>query len=181
MIIRGKIQFVSKHSQDSPDSVADVTILGIGNLLMGDEGVGIHVLNKLHESYTFSPTINFVDGGTIGIDLIPYFEECQKMIIIDAVDFQETPGYYKTLANDEIRYRFNTKLSLHHAGLSDVLSIIELQDIKPPDMILVGIQPDKIEMGLELSNTIQNKLDEIFSIIINKLTSWGIDCKQISN
>jgi hydrogenase maturation protease len=172
---------VSKHSQDSQDSSADVTILGIGNLLMGDEGVGIHVLNKLCESYTFSPAINLIDGGTIGIDLIPYFEDCNKMIIIDAVDFHEKPGYYKSLANKEIQYRFNTKLSLHHAGLSDVLSIIQLQEIKPPEMILVGIQPEKIEMGIELSNTVQNKLDEIFSLIINKLGEWGIDSKPISN
>ena len=168
---------MSKHYQDS----IDVTILGIGNLLMGDEGVGIHALNTLQESYTFSPDINFVDGGTIGIDLIPYFEDCKRMIIIDAVDFQKEPGYVGVLQKEEIKYRFNTKLSLHHAGLSDVLSIIELQEIEAPDMVLIGVQPEKVERGIELSATIQNKLAEILTLIVNKLDKWDIDCKSISN
>lgn len=168
---------MSKHYQDS----IDITILGIGNLLMGDEGVGIHALNKLQESYTFSPDINFVDGGTIGIDLIPYFEDCKKMIIIDAVDFQEEPGYVGVLQNEEIKYRFNTKLSLHHAGLSDVLSIIELQEIEAPDMILIGVQPEKVEMGLNLTETISNKMDSVIQIILNKLEEWNIKSKPASS
>jgi hydrogenase maturation protease len=168
---------VSKHYQDS----IDVTILGIGNLLMGDEGVGIHALNKLQESYTFSPDINFVDGGTIGIDLIPYFEDCKNMIIIDAVDFQEEPGYVGVLQNEEIKYRFNTKLSLHHAGLSDVLSIIELQEIEAPDMVLIGIQPEKVEMGLELTETTSNKMESVIQIILNKLEEWNIKSKPVSS
>ncbi len=172
---------MSKHYHDSQDSNSEVTILGIGNLLMGDEGVGIHALNKLQESYTFSPAINFIDGGTIGIDLIPYFEECNKMIIVDAVDSQKEPGYIVTLENEEIHYRFNTKLSLHHAGLSDVLSIIKLQEIKAPDMILIGVQPEKVEMGLELSDTVGTKMDQILKIITSKLSKWGIESKPISD
>jgi len=148
---------------------------------MGDEGVGIHALNKLQESYTFSPDINFVDGGTIGIDLIPYFEDCKKMIIIDAVDFQKEPGYVGVLQNDEIKYRFNTKLSLHHAGLSDVLSIIELQGIEAPDMVLIGVQPEKVEMGLELTETISNKMESVIQIMLNKLEEWNIKSKPVSS
>ena len=148
---------------------------------MGDEGVGIHALNKLQESYTFSPDINFVDGGTIGIDLIPYFEDCKKMIIIDAVDFQEAPGYIGVLQNEEIKYRFNTKLSLHHAGLSDVLSIIELQDIKAPDMVLIGVQPEKVEMGLELTETISKKMDSVIQIMLKKLEEWNIKSNPASS
>jgi hydrogenase maturation protease len=172
---------VLKHYQDSQDSSSDVTILGIGNLLMGDEGVGIHVIDSIYSTYSFSPAINFIDGGTIGIDLIPYFEECKKMMIIDAVDSQEEPGYIVTLENDAIHYRFNTKLSLHHAGLSDVLSIIKLQEIDAPDMILIGIQPQIVEMGLELSATVGDKMPQIINIITNKLTEWGIECKKISS
>ena len=172
---------MSKHYLDSLNSDSDVTILGIGNLLMGDEGVGIHALNKLQESYTFSPDINFIDGGTIGIDLIPYFEECKKMIIIDAVDSQEEPGHIVTLKNEEIHYRFNTKLSLHHAGLADVLSIIKLQDIAAPDMTLIGVQPEVVEMGLDLSTTVENKMQDILKIIVDKLEEWGIECKLNSN
>lgn len=165
-----------KHYQDS----TDVTILAIGNLLMGDEGVGIHAMNILRESYIFNPEINFVDGGTIGIDLIPYFEECKKMIIIDAVDFQQQPGYIGTLKNKEIKYRFNTKLSLHHAGLSDVLSIIELQEIEAPDIVLIGVQPEKVEMGLELTKTVSDQMDSIVQIVRETLKDWKVESKSTS-
>jgi len=171
---------VSKHYQDSQYSTADVVVLGIGNLLLGDEGVGIHVIESMDKSYTFSPSINFIDGGTSGIDLIPYFEECKKMIIIDAVDSHEEPGYITILKNEEIHYRFNTKLSLHYSGLSDVLSIMKLQEITAPDMILIGVQPKIVEIGIELSNTISEKMEHILKIITNKLEEWGIECKPIS-
>jgi hydrogenase maturation protease len=172
---------VSKHYHDSPGSSSDITILGIGNLLMGDEGIGIHTLNTLRESYAFSPDINFIDGGTTGLDLIPFFENCKKMIIIDAVDFQKEPGYIESLNNDEIQYRFNTKLSLHHAGLSDVLSVLQLQDIPFPEMVLIGVQPKVVELGMELSDVIKEKHPNIISNIIDTLTKWGIECSPVSS
>ncbi len=172
---------MSKHYLDSQVSPADVTVLGIGNLLMGDEGVGIHLIRTLEESYTFSPFINLIDGGTTGLDLIPYFEECKKMIIVDAVDSQEKPGYIETLYNEEIHYKFNTKLSLHHAGLSDVLSVIKLQGIASPDMMLLGIQPLKVEMGLELSDVIANRMESLLDKVTKKLEEWGIECKLDSD
>ena len=171
---------MSKHYLDSQVSLADITVLGIGNLLMGDEGVGIHLIQTLEKFYTFSPSINLIDGGTTGLDLIPYFENCEKMIIVDAVDFQEEPGHIGTLHNEEIHYRFNTKLSLHHAGLADVLSVIKLTDIPSPDMMLIGVQPLIVEMGIKLSDVISDKMGKVLSIIIEKLKEWEIDCKLTS-
>ena len=172
---------MSKHYLDSQVSPADVTVLGIGNLLMGDEGVGIHLIQTLKESYTFSPSINLIDGGTTGLDLIPYFEYCEKMIIVDAVDFQEEPGYIGTLYNEEIHYKFNTKLSLHHAGLADVLSVIKLTDIPSPDMMLIGVQPLHVKMGINLSDKIADKMEQLLNTVIEKLEEWGIECKPISD
>ena len=171
---------MSKHYLDSPGSEADITVLGIGNLLMGDEGVGLHALKVLQKTYTFSPSINFIDGGTTGLDLIPYFEECKKMIIIDAMDSQKEPGYIEVLIDDEIRYRFNTKLSLHHAGLSDVLSVLQLQEIPFPKLTFIGVQPKLVEMQLELSNEIESVMDNIIEIAVKKLTDWNINCKKIT-
>ena len=172
---------MSKHYLDSQVSPADVTVLGIGNLLMGDEGVGIHIIQTLEKSYTFSPSINLIDGGTTGLDLIPYFENCEKMIIVDAVDFQEKSGHIGTLHNEEIHYRFNTKLSLHHAGLSDVLSVIKLTDIPSPDMMLLGVQPQIVEMGIKLSDVIANKMEQLLNKVTEKLEEWGIECKLDSD
>lgn len=172
---------MSKHYLDSQVSPADITVLGIGNLLMGDEGVGIHLIQTLEKSYTFSPSINLIDGGTTGLDLIPYFENCEKMIIVDAVDFQEEPGHIGTLINEEIHYRFNTKLSLHHAGLADVLSVIKLTDIPSPDMMLLGVQPQIVKMGIKLSDVIANKMELLLNLVTEKLEEWGIECRLVSN
>lgn len=170
-----------KPFPDSQNSSSDVAVLGIGNILMGDEGVGIHVIQTLEKSYTFSPSINLIDGGTTGFDLIPYFEDCEKMIIVDAIDFQKEPGYIGSLYNEEIHYRFNTKISLHHAGLADVLSVIKLTDIPSPDMMLIGVQPLHVKMGINLSDVIANKMEQILNTVTEKLEEWGIECKQISD
>ena len=175
------MQSVSKHYLDSRNNSAKITVLGIGNLLMGDEGVGIHVIASMEKAYTFSPVINLIDGGTTGFDLIPYFEDCEKMIIIDAVDFQKKPGYIGTLYDEEIYYRFNTKLSLHHAGLADVLSVLKLQDIPFPDMMLIGVQPRYVKVGINLSDDIADKMDQVLDTIIRKLEEWGIKCTKKSD
>ncbi len=68
-------------------SRTDVTILGLGNILMQDEGIGVHIANLLNNNYTFTPPVKIIDGGTTGTDLLPYFENSNKILIIDAANF----------------------------------------------------------------------------------------------
>ncbi|MBE9511822.1 MAG: hydrogenase maturation protease, partial [Bacteroidetes bacterium] len=66
-----------------------ITILGLGNILMQDEGIGVHIANLLDKTYRFEPEIRIIDGGTTGTDLLPYFEDSNKVLIIDAVNFEK--------------------------------------------------------------------------------------------
>ena len=157
----------------------DITVLGIGNLLMHDDGVGIHAIQTLMEKYSFEPTIRLIDGGTMGSELLPIFEESEKIIIVDAVNFNKEPGFIGTIENDDILKRLMTKLSMHHLGLTDVLSHVKLLDIEPDQIYLVGIQPEDLnELTMELSEAVASRLDRMIEVVILKLKEWGIEATQ---
>lgn len=154
-----------------------IAVLGIGNLIMQDEGVGIHVIRKLEKEYTFQPKIELIDGGTSGSELYGFFEDNDKMIIVDAVNFDEDPGFIGTIEKDDILKRLNTKMSMHNLGLTDVLSHVKLLDIEPSEIFLVGVQPAIIELHDELSEIVSKRVDRILEVIIMKLAEWKVSCK----
>ena len=122
----------------------------------------------------FDPEIELIDGGTSGSELYGFFEHNDKMIIVDAVNFEKEPGFIGTIEKDDILKRLNTKMSMHNLGLTDVLSHVKLLDIEPSEIFLVGIQPEKIELTEELSETISNRMDRILEVIFMKLAEWKV-------
>jgi hydrogenase maturation protease len=152
-----------------------ITVLGLGNILMRDEGIGVYIANLLNTTYKFEPDIQIIDGGTTGTDLLPYFESSNKILIIDAVNFEKFPGYIEIIKNDDILATITEKISMHHLGLSDVLSIIKLLDIQPQEICLVGIEPVDLELGLEVSDDIKKISGEILETVLSILKSWGIE------
>ncbi|MBC8214494.1 MAG: HyaD/HybD family hydrogenase maturation endopeptidase [Candidatus Marinimicrobia bacterium] len=154
---------------------SDIVILGLGNTLLMDEGVGVFVANKLKDTYNFNPQIEIIDGGTFGLDLLPYIENKEKVLIIDAVNFGRQSGYIGVLKNDEIVVQINTKMSVHHIGLSDIISATKLRDTEPNEMVMVGIQPKSLDTGMELTTEIRNKIDDIIKIILTQLDKWNIE------
>ena len=155
-----------------------IAVMGIGNILMQDEGIGVHIIREL-EKYDFNPHIALIDGGNMGIDLLPFLDEHNKMIIIDAVDFEKNPGFIDTIENDDILTLFTTKMSLHHLGLKDVLSYAKLLDQTPEELCLIGIQPEKIEMEMQLSKTISSQTDKLTNLVLQKLETWGVTSKGL--
>jgi len=153
---------------------AEIAVMGIGNILMQDEGIGVHIIREL-EKYDFNPHISLIDGGNMGMDLLPFFDEYNRMIIVDAVDFEKEPGFIDTIENDDILTLFTTKMSLHHLGLKDVLSYAKLLDQTPEDLCLIGIQPEKVEMEIQLSKTIQSRFNKLVNLSLLKLKTWGVD------
>jgi hydrogenase maturation protease len=151
-----------------------VTLIGLGNLLMRDEGVGIHAVNYIEKNFILPPGLEIVDGGTSGLDLLPFIEDREYVIFVDAVNFKREPGYISVLRNDEIPALFGVKDSLHHMGLMDVLAAAQLLERLPTEMCLIGIQPQSIETGLELTKIIAAKLPSLINRIISQITSWGV-------
>jgi hydrogenase maturation protease len=153
-----------------------VTLIGLGNLLMRDEGVGVQAVRAVEERYEIPPDVEIVDGGTSGLDLLPYIEGRNRVLFVDAVNFGQEPGYIGVLENQEIPALFARKDSLHHLGLMDVLATAQLLDVTPRNLCLIGIQPLSLEIGLELSELLQTRMELLVAQIITKLGDWGIAC-----
>jgi hydrogenase maturation protease len=151
-----------------------VTLIGLGNMLMRDEGVGIHAVNYIGKNFTIPLDLQIIDGGTSGLDLLPFIEDRDCVIFVDAVNFNREPGYIDVLTNEQIPALFGVKDSLHHMGLMDVLAAAQLLERLPREMCLIGIQPQSIETGLELTETITAKLPSLIEKIIYQIGFWGV-------
>ncbi len=155
-----------------------ITLIGLGNILLRDEGVGVQAVRALLERCEAPPGLEIVDGGTAGLDLLPFIEGRDRVLFVDAVNFGQEPGFIGELKNEEIPAFFAVKSSLHHLGLADVLAAAQLLDTLPPEICLIGIQPHTLELGLELSAVLQARLDAFLEQILAKLRDWGISCPR---
>lgn len=153
----------------------NIAILGIGNILLSDEGIGVHAINKLKDEYEFPEYVKLIDGGTMGLDLLPFFEGNDKVLIIDAVNFRKEPGTIDIIEGDKIPGFLTSKLSVHQIGLPDMLFAARLMGIPPVEMSLIGIQPKSMESGIELSEEIKMKLDTLVEKILQKLREWEVE------
>lgn len=151
-----------------------VTVLGLGNILLSDEGVGVYAAAALSERFIFSPSVDIIDGGTMGLDLLPLFQDRDRILIIDAVDFGKDPGHIGIVEGDAIRSVLNTKLSVHHIGLADLLFTAKLTREDPLELCLIGIQPHSLETGVNMTAHISGQFDNILKIIVHKLKQWNV-------
>ncbi len=154
-----------------------ITLLGLGSLLMQDEGVGIHAVRYIQENYETSG-LEIIDGGTGGMDLLPFIENRDRLLVVDAANFGQEPGYIGVRRDEEIPALFGVKASLHHLGLADVLAAAQLMDIAPKEICLIGMQPQTIALGLELTELIQKKLPDLVALTIKQLEDWGVECRE---
>ncbi len=151
-------------------------LIGLGNIVLSDEGIGVHAINVIKQRCTFEPPVEVVDGGTLGLDLLSYFEGKDAVVIVDAVNFNREPGFISILRDEEIPSTINMKLTVHHIGLSDILSSLRLLGKSPKQIILVGIQPESLEMGLEMTHTLKSRLKEVVDTTIEQLKEIGHRC-----
>ncbi|GAB4533767.1 MAG: HyaD/HybD family hydrogenase maturation endopeptidase [Anaerolineae bacterium] len=149
-------------------------ILGVGNILMGDEGVGVWVIEHLQAHYTFPEEVQVLDGGTMGLDLLTYLEGVERLLVVDALDACQPPGTIVRLADDQIpAFLGRRKLSPHQIGLADLLSVASLRGQMPHQTVLIGVQPASLETKLGLSPTIQAQLPSILEKLLSEMESWG--------
>jgi hydrogenase maturation protease len=154
-------------------------IVGIGNYIMSDDAAGIHAVGALRESYTFPEEVELIDGGTKGIELLPYLEDCRRLMLIDAVDFREPPGTVKVIEGDKMKAFLDLKFSVHQIGIPDMLFALDFKGIKPPQMCLVGIQPASLETGTEMTEAVSASFGDLLDAAISRLGDWGVEARAI--
>ena len=148
-------------------------VLGVGNPLMGDDGLGIAVAAHVQSVWGDAPELLIVDGGTWGMNLLPVIEQARRLLIVDAIDRGADPGTFVTLQRDEIPRYFGRTLSPHQLDLREVLALAELRGTLPQETTAVGIQPANIELSLELSPEVTAAVPALMDDIECRLRRWG--------
>jgi hydrogenase maturation protease len=149
-----------------------ITILGIGNTLFTDEGVGIHLLPILQEKFKNDVDIEIIEGLTDGMKLLGPVEDAENLIIIDAINAGKDPGTIISLQGDEIPAYFGVKMSIHQMGFQEVLLAAKLRERYPKRIVMFGLQPASLELGLELTIKVSEKLPELAAAVFNQVKDW---------
>lgn len=152
-----------------------VLVLGIGNLIMSDDSVGVRLVQRLQEDYRFPEAVSLHDGGTLGPELLPLLEGVEKLLVVDAVETGKPPGTVVRLTGDDIPLVMGAKLSPHQLGLTDLLAVATLQGVIPQEVVVWGIQPENFGLGLEMSPAVASRMDALESGVLQELRSWNID------
>ena len=141
---------------------------------MGDDGAGVRAVQRLAAGHSFPPGVRLLDGGTLGLDLLPFLEGLDRLLIIDALETGGPPGTIARLTGEMIPVAFETRLSPHQMGLRDLLAVSDLMGNRPPAMTLLGVQPETIEPGTDLSPPVESALDILVEMALRELRGWGI-------
>ena len=150
-----------------------VVVLGVGNVLMADEGVGVHAVERLQSRFRLAEDIEVVDGGTTGMELLPMLHGADQLIIVDAVRVGKPPGSVVRLEGDEVPAFFKTKLSPHQIGVSDMLAALKFGGGAPARVVMIGVQPVSLELSMDLSPEVAARLDEVVGLVCDELAALG--------
>jgi hydrogenase maturation protease len=148
-------------------------ILGIGNTLLSDEGVGIHMLGYLREHFPELSGVSYLDGGTLSFTLAPWIEDADNLVVVDAAELNATPGSVQVFEGDAMdRFAGKTKRSVHEVSLGDLLAIAHLTDALPHNRALVAIQPGNVDWGPNLSDPVLRALPEAAHQLVCLTRKW---------
>jgi hydrogenase maturation protease len=150
-----------------------VVVIGLGNPLMGDDGLGLAVLDELRTGYSLPPDVELVDGGTWGMNLLPVIEDADELILIDAIDAAEKPGTLVRLEHSYLPRYLATKISPHQVDLRDVLALAELRGTLPADTVALGLQPESVELRNSLSDVLRCRVAILADAVVQELARRG--------
>lgn len=149
-------------------------ILGIGNTLLSDEGVGIHLLQALQARYPEIHNVEYLDGGTLSFSLASWIETADRLIVLDAAEFHQAPGTIRSLRNEEMdRFLGLPRRSVHEVSLLDLLDIARLTECLPQPRILIGIQPEIVDWGEYPSKAVAAAIPNALKQIEQQLVEWN--------
>ena len=150
-----------------------ILVLGLGNVLLSDEGVGVRIVEALGASHELPEEVELLDGGTSGMDLLDTVADRDCLIVADAVNADGAAGRLIRLEDDDIRMLFETRFSPHQLGLSDVLANLRLLGKAPRRIVVIGVVPQNVGLGLDLSPAAAGGRDAAVSMIVDELTRLG--------
>ena len=151
-----------------------VVVLGIGNTLLADEGVGVHAALALRERYVLPEGVEVIDGGTAGMELLDALAGVDLLLVLDAVKTGRAPGALVDLQGAEVPVFFRSKLSPHQVSICDVLASLEFAGLAPRALRLIGVEPCSMELSLEMTPTVAARVPQMLDAAVAALASHGI-------
>lgn len=156
-----------------------IVVLGVGNILLKDEGVGVRVVEEFARRYNVPENVRLVDGGTQGLWLLPTLQEADHLIVIDAVLGGGEPGTLYRLERKDLPRGLRVKQSAHDSDLVEALNLCSLLEQEPKTVVVIGVQPEDITpYGTELTPTILGKLDELVGKVAEELDRLGVQLEN---
>jgi hydrogenase maturation protease len=144
-------------------------VLGVGNLLLTDDGVGIHAIRALEQMTDLPEGVELVDGGTAGLNLLCYLEGADRLIIIDAIQSSDQAGTIRRMAGDQVPAYMAMKISPHEITLPDFLAAAKLRDLYPKEVVVWGIKAESMDIGVELSPPLAAQFDTLIANVLSEI------------
>ena len=153
----------------------EALVLGIGNVLWADEGFGVRCVEALGDGWEFPPEVDIMDGGTLGLALVPLLLGATHVLLFDAVDHRGPPGSLVVARDAEVpRFMSASKMSLHQAGMNDILASLDLLGHRPERFTVIGIKPVELaDYGGSLTEPVQKQLPVAQGLGLEELARWG--------
>ena len=151
-----------------------MTILGIGNVLQKDDGLGVYASTYLKENYSFSDEVEIINGGVEGINLFSIFEQSDKILILDTIELEDDPASIYLIPAKELSGHGLNSGGAHEIGVIQCLDMLELQGKALPEATVLGIVPQHITFDIDLSDTLKEAFDGYIKVALNFLKKEGI-------
>lgn len=158
---------------------ASTLVLGLGNVLLSDEGIGVWVADRLARGFEFPEGVTVLEGGTLGLDLLPRLDGVERLLLIDAVTLGRIPGAILRLEGDEVPSALGVKISPHQIGLADLLAAARLTGQAPPELVLWGMTPERLDPGTSFSPRVARALPRLLACVLEELDRWGLSARPV--
>jgi hydrogenase maturation protease len=157
-----------------------ILVLGLGNIILRDEGVGVWVAESLGRRFKFPPEVTVLEGGTLGLDLLPHLDGVERLLLIDAVKLGRAPGDIVRLEGDEVPAVLDVKVSPHQIGVRDLLAAARLMGIAPPHVVLWGMEPERLDPGTGFSPRVEAALPLLEAKVLGTLADWDVPGRTLA-
>jgi len=149
-------------------------VLGVGNVILADEGVGVRVIDALERDYVLPPGVTAIDAGTSGMEMLEDLSHLDFLLVVDAIAAGQPPATLVRLAGDEVPVFFRRNLSPHGIGLSDVLASLEFMGAEPKETVILGVQPVSLELSTDLTPAIAACVPKLLAQVVDELSARGM-------
>jgi hydrogenase maturation protease len=150
-----------------------VLVLGLGNVVCQDDGAGIAAIHKLIREYELPEGVLALDGGTLGLSLLPLVDSADQVIMVDAIRAEGPPGTLVRIEGDEVAPAVYERLSPHQIGVADLLAGASLLDRYPNRVVLIGVVPQSIDLGLGRTEAVEASIPELVERVVEELRAIG--------